>query len=134
MAEKTITAKIDVNGKTVTLKGDPGLAFPMNFDVKAGDTLNWTLENCPAGSTARVRFVESPGPPPLLEKGDTVNGSGQAILGGVVASTAPIGGYSYDFFLVTAKGEEKLRCVWTNGTHSMPTPGDRAPGKKSGGP
>jgi hypothetical protein len=134
MADKKVTAKVDATAQTVVLKGEPGLEFPMNFDVKTGDTLTWVLQDCPPGSIGRIRFVESPGPAPLLERGNEADGSGLVIEGGIVAAKAPVGNYSYDFFLVTAGRETKLRCVWSNGTTTKPTPKDRAPGKKSGGP
>jgi hypothetical protein len=134
MAQKIVTAKIDPKARTVTLTGEPGLMFPMSFHVQGGDTLKWRLVDVPAGSAARIRFVESPGPTPLLKRGNTVDGNDAEIDGGGVDPNAPDGHYSHDFFLLTAKGEDKLRCVWSDGTTTKPTPQDRAPGKKSGGP
>ena len=131
MAEKLVTATIDEKARTVTLQGEQGLHFPTSFDVKGGDNLNWKLQGLAAGATARIRFL-TPGTP-LLKKGNTLDGKGAVIAGGAVDAGAADGEYPYEVVLLTATGETKLTCVWSDGkTPPKKTPG-LAPGRKSGG-
>jgi hypothetical protein len=131
MAEKIVTTKIDEKANTVTLEGEQGLTFPTSFEVKGGDTLKWKLQGLTAGATARVRVLR-PGTP-LLKKGNTLDGTGAVIDGGAVDAGAADGEYPYEVFLLTATGEKKLTCLWSDGKAAPKKAPGLAPGRKGGG-
>jgi hypothetical protein len=126
MAQKIVTARIDAQATKVTLEGE-GVAFPNSFIVEAGDTLKWTLQDLPAGSTARVRFV-TPGAP-LLKRGNTLEANGVEIDGGAVGAGAADGPYRYEVVLLTGKLETKLTCLWSDGRATGMGGGDKSGGK-----
>jgi hypothetical protein len=124
-----VRAKIDAKAKTVAFQGDPG----KTFQVMAGDTVKWDLQDLPPGSQVQVHFVPPfPGTPalPLFRGEHALKGSGGMVDGGAVAASALDGQYSYEVELLTTQGPPtKLKCLWSDGTSA-----DMAGGKKSPAP
>lgn len=143
MANVSVTADIDKNGKKVTLSPRGPVNGRDTFIVKPGDTLTWELRDTqgkaappPQGFEAVVTFVEFPKgslpPRPLLTNGNTVRTKGQ-VISGTVGDQAFKGHYRYRVELVSPSEKIDLTCFWSTPGQPVERTG-MSGGENSGGP
>src|SRR5687767_9626883 len=118
MADWVVMARIAAKAKRATLRVDRSLDFPVSFDLRRGDTVEWKVRGVPAGQKARVRFVKGPrrSRAALFEGGKVLEAVRGVIHGGAINRRAPDGPYSYLVELVNRSGRiTALEGVWTKG-------------------
>jgi hypothetical protein len=135
-----VLARIDTQAKTVTFipRDQRALKVPNTFDVEAGDTVVWLLQEV-AGQPLtglRLRFVSFPRQagnhaPLFLHDGsatDTIALQGTSVQG-VVNGAAPGGTYIYQ--LEPVAGPPPFRCFWADASGGTAVESISAGGQKS---